>query len=470
MVRAPGDVVAAGELVELRPFTTERYAQHVAWLNDPVVAWGIFGRNEPRSDADETEWLDRERARPDALLFSIHRRDDGRPVGTASLTDIGTPPGTATFRILIGSTADRGLGLGEDASRLVIRHAFADLGMDRVVLHVFEYNLAARRLYARLGFRESERRRRRIHRDGTTWDVIIMALDRPASDWSAYEPRPASTVVGDLRVLRGLRGPWEDLPRDIFVHLPKGAETSGRHYPVLYLHDGLNLFDEATSFSGEWRVDETLTALADEGIEVIAVGIPNVGDPGRGAEYTPYRARPWAGEASTPGEPAYPSGLGSAYLRFLVEQVKPAVDAAFPTRFDRASTGVLGSSWGGLISLWAAVERGDVFGLVGAMSPAITPGQGPIYRRLRRLSPAPQRIYVDMGEHEGSFAPTPREDRAWSRDAIRAARKVRDALDVSVPMASGRLRYVEEPGGIHQESAWARRLPEALRFLFGDAR
>jgi predicted alpha/beta superfamily hydrolase len=157
-------------------------------------------------------------------------------------------------------------------------------------------------------------------------------------------------------------------------------------------------------------------------------------------------------------------------VRFLVEQVKPAVDAAFPTRFDRTSTGVMGSSWGGLISLWAAVERGDVFGLVGAMSPAITPGQGPIYRRLRRLSPVPERVYVDMGDHEGSFAMTPHEDRAWSRDGIRVARKVRDAIAVTVPPASGRLRYVEEAGGIHQESAWARRLPDALRFLFGASR
>jgi predicted alpha/beta superfamily hydrolase/RimJ/RimL family protein N-acetyltransferase len=450
-----------GERVALGPLRPELFPLHVEWLNDPEVAWGIFGRHEPRSDADETAWLEAERSKPDSRLFLVHRREDGRPIGLTSLTEIGTPPGTATFRILLGAAGDRGQGLGEEVSRLMLRHAFADLGMDRVALDVFEYNVAARRLYGRLGFRETGRRRDRIHRDGATWDVILMALDRPASGWAPYEPGPKSTVVGDLRVLRGLRGPWENAPRDILVHLPAGAETSGRRYPVLYLHDGNNLFDEARSFSGEWRVDETLTALAGEGLEIIAVGIPNAGDPGRGAEYTPYRGKPWK------GEPPYPSGMGSAYVRFLVEQVKPAVDAAFPVRFDRASTGVLGSSWGGLISLWAAVERGDVFGLVGAMSPAVTPGQGPIYRRLRGLAPAPERLYVDMGDHEGSFAPTPREDRAWSRDAIRAARKLRDAVAVSVPPSSGRLRYVEDPGGIHQESTWARRLPDALRFLFG---
>ena len=147
------------------------------------------------------------------------------------------------------------------------------------------------------------------------------------------------------------------------------------------MHDGANLFDEATSFSGEWRVDETLAVLAGEGLELIVVGIPNAGD-GRSAEYTPYRARPRPG-----GDPSdrYESGMGSAYLRFVVDEVMPAVDAAFPTRRDRAATGVMGSSWGALISLWAAVEWGSVFGLIGAMSPAITPGQGPILTRLRRL-------------------------------------------------------------------------------------
>jgi predicted alpha/beta superfamily hydrolase/RimJ/RimL family protein N-acetyltransferase len=453
-----------GDRVALRPLGRELFSQHVAWLSDPVVAWGVFGRQEGPSESEEADWLEREQARPDARLFSIHLRDGDRPVGVASLTNIGTPAGTATFRIYLGPAEDRGAGLGEDASRLVIRHAFSELGMDRVMLHVFEYNLAAQRLYARLGFRETERRRDRIHRDGRTWDVIVMALDRPASGWTPYETGAASTVVGDLRVLRGLRGPWQDAPRDILVHLPADAEASGRRYPVVYLQDGGNLFDEATSFSGEWRVDETLTALAREGLGIIAVGIPSPGDPARGAEYTPYRAKPWKDQ-----EP-YPSGLGSAYVRFLVEQVKPAVDAAFPTRFDRASTGVMGSSWGGLISLWAAIERGDVFGLLGAMSPAITPGQGPIYRRLRRLSPVPERVYLDMGDHEGSFATTPRVDRAWSKDGIRTARMVRDAIAVSLPRASGRLRYVEEAGGIHQESAWARRLPDALRFLFGDGR
>jgi len=98
--------------------------------------------------------------------------------------------------------------------------------------------------------------------------------------------------VGDLRVLHGLSGPPHGPDRDILVHLPLGVTTSGRRYPVLDMHGGQNLFDGATSYSGEWEVDETMAALAREGLELIVVGIPNAGD-GRYAEYTPYQAH-WA--------------------------------------------------------------------------------------------------------------------------------------------------------------------------------
>jgi predicted alpha/beta superfamily hydrolase/RimJ/RimL family protein N-acetyltransferase len=472
---AAGPYSIVGERVALGPLRPELFALHLDWVNDPEVAWNVFGRLETRSLAEESAWLERESSKPENRFFLVYRRDEDRPIGVTSLTDIGTPPGTATFRILIGAAGDRGSGLGDEASRLVLDHAFHVLRMDRVMLDVFAYNTGAQRLYGRLGFREVDRRRDRVHRDGRTWDVVRMALDRTArperrrvlpKDWTAYRGTKRSTVVGDLRVLRGLEGPWRGVPRDILVHLPAGAMTSGRRYPVLYMHDGGNLFDEVTSFSGEWRVDETLAVLAGEGIELIVVGIPNAGGLARGYEYTPYRARRWRGHA----EHAHPSGAGSAYLDFVVDEIKPAVDAAFPTRAERAATGVMGSSWGALISLWAAVERGNAFGLLGAMSPAITPGQEPILRRLRRLEPVPERAWIDTGEHEGSFATTPEDDRAWSASAIRDARRIRAALVTGGVGAAGRLRYLEEPGGIHHEEAWARRLPDALRFLFGPLR
>ncbi|HEX5589052.1 MAG TPA: alpha/beta hydrolase-fold protein, partial [Candidatus Limnocylindrales bacterium] len=227
-----------------------------------------------------------------------------------------------------------------------------------------------------------------------------------------------STVVGDLRVLPGVEGPDPGRCRDILVHLPPRALESGRRYPVLYMHDGQNLFDEATSYAGEWQVDETLAILAGEGIELIVVGIPNAGD-GRLAEYTPYLGLDGLRPAG---------GGGRAYLRWVAGVVKPAVDAAFPTTRDRRETGIMGSSLGGLISLWAAVAHPDVFGRIGAMSPAILPGQGRIYRRLRSLAVLPERVYLDAGGREGSDARTEALARRWSAAFTRDARRLRDEL------------------------------------------
>jgi hypothetical protein len=228
---------------------------------------------------------------------------------------------------------------------------------------------------------------------------------------------------------------------------------------VLYLHDGQNLFDPAPSYRGEWGLDETLAALAGEGIELIAVGIPNSGD-GRYAEYTPYKGR---GRWAT-------GGHGRAYLRWVVDTVKPAVDGAWPTLHSREATGILGSSLGGLISLWAAVAHAETFGLVGAMSPVITPGQNPIIGRVARLRMPPACAYLDVGGHEASDAPSRGLERRWSAAILREARQLREALLVAGLREPETLRYVEEPDAIHHETDWARRLPGALRFLFGEPR
>ena len=273
---------------------------------------------------------------------------------------------------------------------------------------------------------------------------------------SHYRRRRGSTVVGDLRVLPRVGG-TEVLPvRDILVHVPSGAFESGRRYPVLYMHDGLNLFDAATSFSGEWQVDETLAKLEAERLDLIVVGIPSAGDQ-RHVEYTPY----------VDGRRRLQGGQGSAYLRFVVDTVKPAIDAAFPTLADRRATGIMGSSLGGLISLWAAVEHGATFGLIGSMSTAIPAGQGFIYKRLRRLGVLPERVYVDVGGREGSHAETEALARRWSAEELRTAHRVRAALTVAGLREPRSLRFVEDPEGIHHEVAWAERLPDALRYLVG---
>jgi len=261
-----------------------------------------------------------------------------------------------------------------------------------------------------------------------------------AADWQVYAERYRGgfhTVAGSLLVKPDVWSPQLDNRRDILLYLPSTYERTSRRYPVIYMHDAQNLFDRATSFAGEaWQVGETLEALSDEGLEAIVVGVPHMGE-GRLAEYTPH--------AFTR------RGRGEDYVAFLCETIKPMVDRAFRTQADRAHTGVFGSSMGGLISLYAFFQESEIFGLVGAMSPSLWVGWGAMYDFISRAASAPGRIYLDNGTREGS---------AHRLHALLRDKGYRDDLD---------LLYVIEPGGRHSEPAWARRLPNALRFLLRDS-
>src|SRR5689334_23384391 len=101
-----------------------------------------------------------------------------------------------------------------------------------------------------------------------------------AAAWHSYldgKDAAKHTVSGTVMVLDSVYSPQLDNHRDILVYLPRTYQSSTQRYPVLYMHDGQNLFDAATSYAGEWHVDETLEALSDEGIEAIVVGVPNMG-------------------------------------------------------------------------------------------------------------------------------------------------------------------------------------------------
>ncbi|HEX2865045.1 MAG TPA: alpha/beta hydrolase-fold protein, partial [Deinococcales bacterium] len=180
-----------------------------------------------------------------------------------------------------------------------------------------------------------------------------------APAWRPYPALPDSTVTGDLRQLDGVFSPQLGNTRHLLAWLPPSYEASPeRRYPVVYLHDGQNLFDAATSFSGqwrvdgEWRVDESMTRLAAEGLEAIVVGIPNAGDD-RPLEYSAHRHSILGG------------GRAPDYVRFLAETVKPPVDATLRTLPGREDTTVAGSSLGGLVSLRALFDRPDVFSRAG---------------------------------------------------------------------------------------------------------
>ncbi len=152
--------------------------------------------------------------------------------------------------------------------------------------------------------------------------------------------------------------PQLDRYRRIWTYLPPDYESSDDHYPVIYMHDGQNLFDTYTSYAGEWEVDEALNELFDQGYFVpIVIGIDN-GGTDRINEYTPWPNTQYGG------------GQGDLYINFIIETLKPHIDANYRTLPGRESTALWGSSLGGLISHYGALKHQDVFSKAGIYSPS----------------------------------------------------------------------------------------------------
>ncbi|NTW01200.1 MAG: glycogen debranching protein GlgX [Oscillochloris sp.] len=254
-------------------------------------------------------------------------------------------------------------------------------------------------------------------------------------------PTPAQrTISGTLLTIASFASPQLDNQRDILIYLPPSYDKSTNRYPVIYAQDGQNLFDEATSFAGEWHVDETLEALASQGIEVIVVGIPNMGER-RVDEYSPFA------DAEERG------GRGDAYLAFIAETLKPYIDRSFRTRTEPEHTGLMGASQGGLISLYGILQRSDVFGIAVVLSPALGFADGAIFAMIGQIVLPPGRIYLTVGTAEGEIA------RAQ-------ARRLRDLLLAKGAIPDLQLRYYEAAGGSHNEAAWSARVPDAFTWAF----
>ncbi len=280
--------------------------------------------------------------------------------------------------------------------------------------------------------------------------------------WTHYTDQVEQhTVVGDLRIAHDVYSPQLDNRRAVLVWLPPSYALSERSFPVIYMHDGQNLFDRSTSYAGEWQVDETITALAQESehYEAIVVGLPNMKEK-RGVEYSPYGYDLFG---------ARMVGQGDAYVRFIIETVKPLIDHDFRTRPEATATGIAGSSMGGLISLYGFLMYPEVFGYCGAFSTAYWFGENALLQTTRERATGRGRIYLDVGTKEGetllhwSKIPPEQTDAAYC-DGVR---DLRDALLAGRYVVGQTLLYVEEEGAPHREHAWARRLPAALRFLLG---
>ena len=252
------------------------------------------------------------------------------------------------------------------------------------------------------------------------------------------------------RTLKHVWSPQLRNRRDVDVYLP-ASYPSGVRYPVVYMKDGQNLSDPAAAFAGTWDLDKTIDRLAWRGLDAIIVGVHNTGRE-RLAEYSPFP------------DPRHGGGEADEYLAFLADTLKPRIDRVFNTRRDRDSTAILGSSMGGLVSLYAYFRYPSVFGRAGVMSPSIWFGQGAIFDFIQASRVPRGRVYLDVGTAEG--AGTLRDVRRLGRLLVRRGfRRRHRATDQRRSSTAPTLRYVEDAGARHTEAAWACRLEGALAFL-----
>ena len=249
-----------------------------------------------------------------------------------------------------------------------------------------------------------------------------------------------STAGPHVQILAPMAMPGLDRQRTLRIYVPPSYLTSQRRYPVLYMHDGQNLFDAATSYVGEWGVDESLDDLArTHGLEVIVVGIDH------GQDKRLSELSPWA-------HPKYGSAEGQQYMDFVVQTVKPWVDQHYRTMSDRLNTAILGSSLGGLLSHYAVHQYPHIFGMAGLFSPSYWFSEE-VYKMTKEL-PVPQdtRLYFLVGDKEGT---------GTVANVHRMA-----ALERSVGHPKANLQTVVSPLGEHNEAFWRAGFPDAVLWLF----
>ncbi|HEX4232117.1 MAG TPA: alpha/beta hydrolase-fold protein [Bryobacteraceae bacterium] len=236
--------------------------------------------------------------------------------------------------------------------------------------------------------------------------------------------------------------------RDVIVYLPPGYDDEPeRRYPVCYLQDGQNLFDAATAFAGnEWGLDETAEELIRSGQmeAIIIVGIYNAGAK-RINEYTHVRDSRGRG------------GRARAYGQMLVRELLPLINSAYRTLIGPQHTALGGSSLGGLLTLYLGLQHREIFGKLIVMSPSVWWARRDILNQVARLeAKTGQSIWLDVGTAEGSDPGR----------TLRDVEALRDALLKKGWRLGHDLAYREDQGAEHNESAWGRRMREALPFLF----
>jgi predicted alpha/beta superfamily hydrolase len=255
------------------------------------------------------------------------------------------------------------------------------------------------------------------------------------------EPIKTSTVTDNVQVLPyQFVMPALDRQRTIRLYLPPSYHSSSKDYPVIYMHDGQNLFDDMTAFAGEWGVDESLNLLAEkQNFEVIVVGVDH------GIDLRMNELSPWANKR-------FGEAQGKQYMDFMVEVVKPYIDTNFRTKADRLHTAVMGSDMGGLISHYAVHAYSEVFSKAGVFSPSYWYSQDVFSFTQFKRAPLDARLYVMYGDKEGD---------GMIADTDKMQRQLKQQGHPRINTLFKRV-----PGGEHNEQLWRTEFSEAVQWLF----
>lgn len=282
---------------------------------------------------------------------------------------------------------------------------------------------------------------------GTDTYLGTVATWRNVDNW----PLPNSTATPSVSMLDfDFEIPQLDRTRRIWIYLPPDYASTTKRYPVIYMQDGQNVFDAATSFAGEWQVDETLDELHAGGDwGAIVVAIAN-GEGNRSNEY-----HPWP-------HPQYGGGQGGLYIDFLVDTLKPHIDANYRTLTNRRNTGIGGSSSAGLISFYGAIHSPAVFGRILAFSPAFFANPEIFDATLAAAPLVPPTLFTFVSGLFETVGGLPAGVFADTQLAMV------DTLDTAGHDIATDVRSLLPADGAHSEWFWRREFPAAYQWLFDN--
>lgn len=263
-------------------------------------------------------------------------------------------------------------------------------------------------------------------------------------------PQRVSSLTGNIEKIEGFESKILKNRRNLIVYLPPNyKEDAAKKYPVVYMHDGQNIFDGMTSYipNQEWRADEAAEALISAGLiePMIIVGIDNAGL-GRAFEYLPTRFKQ---------EKIEIGGKADLYGKMIIDEIMPLINEKYRTKTGPDNTGLIGSSFGGVVSCYLGITHPEVFGRIGIVSPSVWVDDRvllklvkPMEKKVRR-----PRIWLDIGAKEGT-------------DAVRDTRDLYDVYVKNGWKPNADIVVYVEQNAEHNELAWSRRMPSILTYLF----